>query len=193
MGYARDGAALGGLRVLIATGAGLHALATVFLLLPEVGLLGGVHARNDAPPPALAIGDLQTINVSAAVKMLEHPSADDIDMSKLPAPDPVLLVGDSRAWLFQGKVYYSTVFNRSLISDALRQKDPAAAIAFLRARGIRFVWINWSEVDRLRRDYAFDPAITPEAFAPWATAGAAQIPLDHQGPNFRGITLLRLP
>jgi len=100
-------------------------------------------------------------------------------------------VGEARAWLFEGRadqVLYSTVFNQSLLSDLLAL-EPGGRMSFLRAKGIRYILINWREIERFRNTYGFDPRITPDAVQALATsAGLTGIPLDEPG-----ILLLRVP
>jgi hypothetical protein len=85
-------------------------------------------------------------------------------------------------------VRYSTVFNRNLLSAVLRKQTPAERLALLKEQGIRLIWINWAEVERLRRTYGFDPAITPEAVKTLAEAGVREVPVEAAG-----LTLLRVP
>jgi hypothetical protein len=190
-----EGLLLGGIRVLVATGVTVQAMCTIFLLLPEVGLLGGtatVGAGGAARQQP--IGDLfsRQVNVAAMAWVAAHPGA---EMREEPPPEKVLLVGDATAWHYPGEgatgVVYSTVFNRSPLSEALAQKDPAVMLHLLQERRIHFVLINWSEVDRLRKTYGFDPAITPDALGRLKQAGLVEIPLEALG--LPGLTLLRVP
>ena len=166
-GTGRNGLILGGLRVLFSTGVAIHAVCTVFLLLPEVGLLGGpAHAEGKAPPPQ-ASGQLlwRRVNVAAlAARAESHASREALLVD--PPPERSLVVGDSTAWRFAGdsrQIVYSTVFDRSLLQDVLAQQSPAAALAFLQHAGIHYVLLNWTEINRLRETYGLDDSIGPSA------------------------------
>jgi hypothetical protein len=184
---------IGGLRVAVATALAIHAMCTIFLLLPEVGLLGGTaHAEGTAPPPQ-PIGQVfeQQINVA----LMGHPELQRpggmVDPSQIPEPERVLLVGDATAWRYAGRadqVVYSTVFNRSLLGDVLALDDNAKRLDLLHARGIHWILINWPEIERLRRTYGFDPRITPEAVQSLTAAGLTEVNL-----GAHGLTLLHVP
>jgi hypothetical protein len=186
---------VGGLRVVVATGLGVHALCTIFLLLPERGLLGGTAAREGSltPPHPLPqpIGALfeKQLNVAlwARPELLRGP----LDPSQLPAPETVLLVGDATAWRYEGRadqVRYSSVFDRNLLSEVLAVADGKERLALLQREGIQWVLVHWPEVERLRRTYGFDVAITPEAVKGLAEAGLREVPLEDGR-----VTLLRVP
>ncbi len=184
---------VGGLRVVVATAIAIHAMCTIFLLLPERGLLGGTAHPEGAAPPPQPIGQLfeQQINVS----MLGHPELQRpgamLDPAQIPAPETVLLVGDATAWRYAGRadqVIYSTVFNRNLLGDILALDDNAKRLELLHAKGIHWILINWPEIDRLRRTYGFDPRITPEAMQSLTAAGPTEVKLGVQG-----LTLLHVP
>jgi hypothetical protein len=189
---------VGGLRVVVATALGVHALCTIFLLLPEAGLLGGTAnlaaggGGGGGGPPPQPIGQLFENQVNVA--LLARPDllhGGPLDPASIPDPETVLLVGDATAWRYAGRadqVRYSTVFNRNLLSAVLAEPAPPARLALLHKEGIRFILINWSEIDRLRRTYGFDPAITPDAVKTLAAAGLKEIPTDAPG-----LTLLEVP
>jgi len=168
-------------------------MCTIFLLLPEVGLLGGTAHREGTPPQPQPIGEAfeRQINVALLARAeLQHPPA-TIDPAQIPAPECVLLVGDATAWRYAGRadqVVYSTVFNRSLLTEVLMLDDNPKRLDLLHSRGIHFILINWTEVDRLRKTYGFDPRITPEAVQTLTAAGLTDIHLGVQG-----LTLLRVP
>jgi hypothetical protein len=184
------GAAMDAVRVLTATGVCVHAACAVFLLLPEAGLLGGTAHPDNAPAPAQPIGVFAPkLNLAGIARLAQRPGAQDAD--QVP-PETSLLVGTATAWRYAGgpgQVVYNTVFDHNLLGDALRDGGPAGAVAMLRRRGIRFILIQWPEVERLRRTYGYDEAITPDAVAGLKAAGLAEIPL--QGAD--GMTLLQVP
>jgi hypothetical protein len=51
------------------------------------------------------------------------------------------------------------------------------------------VVVNWAEIDRLRRTYGFDDAITPGAIDALTKVGLERVPLPQAGPS---ITILRV-
>ena len=172
------GAILGTLRLGVATVVGAVALCTIFLLLPEAGLLGGVQAvgnrRHQASPPP-PIGELFTrvVNVAAAIEK--------------PAPGgampegKILLVGNAAPLFWEGESVYNTTFDDNRLGDALRAGGPAGAAQWLRERGFNYVVIDWAEVKRLRGTYGFDGAITPEAVAAIVRAGIRRVEADVPG------------
>ncbi len=192
-GTERNRLLLGGLRVLFSTGVAIHALCTVFLLLPEAGLLGGTaHADGKLPPPQ-PIGQLlwHQVNVAAMAAQVESHASPDAPLENLP-PEKVLLVGDSTVWRYTGgsqQIVYSTVFDHSLLHDVLVQNDPSIALALLQRPGIHFVLIDWTEVNRFRDTYGFDDAIVPEAIPKLKADGLIELPL----PEFPNIALFRVP
>ena len=140
--------------------------------------------------PAQPIGVFAPkLNLAGIARLAQRPGAQDAD--QVP-PETSLLVGTATAWRYAGgpgQVVYNTVFDHNLLGDALRDGGPAGAVAMLRRRGIRFILIQWPEVERLRRTYGYDEAITPDAVAGLKAAGLAEIPL--QGAD--GMTLLQVP
>ncbi|HEY4328765.1 MAG TPA: hypothetical protein VGN88_03445 [Phycisphaerae bacterium] len=173
-------------RILAGTLLGLGALASVFLLLPEAHLLGGLRPVGPRENPATMvspIGDpfFRALNIAA---MVQHPDA------KMDTPSPpakVLLVGTATAWQFIGDVEYATVFDVQPFAQVL--SDPAQALGWLRERHIRYVVIDWREISRLAATYGFDPRITPEAVAKLAAAGVEDVHFSADN----SVTVLRVP
>jgi hypothetical protein len=77
------------------------------------------------------------------------------------APEKVLLLGDAKAWLFVGPVEYYTVFDTNPPLELLG-KDPRGLTAWLRGRGVKYVWVNWSELARLNETYGLDLEVPRE-------------------------------
>lgn len=99
----------------------------------------------------------------------------------VPGLDPdakLLLVGDATPLYYLGdpsRVVYHTTYDRSVLGDAIRANpgDPDAWSEALRAQGIGYVLINWSELGRLWSSGSgptgwYDPDVTPEAIESWA-------------------------
>ena len=77
----------------------------------------------------------------------------------------VLLVGEARTFELTVPCEYAVVFNRHPLADAAQTlNDPQAIIGWLRERGTTHVYVNWSEMARLRRTYGFYPEVTPAMF-----------------------------
>jgi hypothetical protein len=117
------------------------------------------------------------VNLAQAV---EHPAGD-----VAVAPPKVLLVGDARAWLYEGDVDYFTTFDSHPFIRLLG--DPARALAWLRDHQVRYVVVNWSEVQRLRNTYGFEAAVTREAISALVKAGAEETP-----QQIKDLTILRI-
>jgi hypothetical protein len=170
-----------GLRIVTGTLVALHALGVGFVLLAETGLLGGVMVPpRTAAPPAPPIGELFTRVVNLA-QALEHPEG-----GVVVPPRQVLLVGEDWAWLYEGDVDYFTTFDSHPFARLLG--DPPRALAWLREHHVRYVVVNWSEVQRLRGTYGFDAAVTREAVAALVSAGAE----DTQQQIWPNKTILRI-
>jgi 4-amino-4-deoxy-L-arabinose transferase-like glycosyltransferase len=78
--------------------------------------------------------------------------------------DSVLLVGGARAWDIDGStkrpnVYYNTCFDDCLLVDWLAGKTAAEQRQALEERGVKYVFIDWSELRRYRSpgNYGYDP------------------------------------
>jgi len=174
-------------RVFFATIVTVHAVCTVFLLLPERRLLGGTIPREGRPAIAQPIGDpfLPLLNVAALVTPQATPGK-----GGMVPPVKVLLVGDATAWRFMGPVEYCTVFDTNFFAETLRSpQDPQRTLDWLQSRGIRYIWIDGSEVERLRRTYGFDEAVTKESIARLSEAGI----VDTEAVLGAGITVMRVP
>jgi hypothetical protein len=152
----REVVGVAGLRIVAGTVVALHALAAGFVLLPEAGLLGGV-LRPEGPGAKAPIGEMLygMNNVAAAVENRGRATAEPV------APEKVLLLGDAMAWLFVGPVEYYTVFDTNPPLEMLR-KDPGKLTAWLQGRGVKYVWVNWSELARLNDTYGLDLAVPRE-------------------------------
>jgi len=181
-----EGITLAGVRIFFGTIVAAHALCTVFLLLPEWRLFGGTNQQEGKPPLVQPIGELfgRMLNVAAEVK--RPANAKEAATIK---PEKVLLVGDATAWRFVGPVEYCTVFDTNRFAQTLRTGDPHKTLAWLQEEGIRYIWIDGMEVERLRRTYGFDDAVTKEAIARLKEVGIE----DTEAVEGTGITILRVP
>ncbi|HVT79295.1 MAG TPA: hypothetical protein VHM90_01450, partial [Phycisphaerae bacterium] len=149
-----EGIPISAMRIIAGTVIVLHTLFTGFLLWPEAQLLNGIRPREGQVPHPLAIGDV-TASLANVAASVEHPApGDNVPLKK------VLLVGDSRAWMYVGDVAYSTVFDGDLFVRQLA--DPTAEAAWLRSQGIVYVLINWAEIARFRATYGFEGTMSIE-------------------------------
>jgi hypothetical protein len=72
------------------------------------------------------------------------------------------------------KVHYHTTWDASLLGDAIAAApdDPSAWSAWMRARGIGYVLVNYSELGRLiEKDHNYDPRVTLAALGRWVGGG----------------------
>ena len=113
----------------------------------------GIRPRaGEIATVAATIGDAGSslINIAA---VSEHPEGGvEVD------PKPVLLVGESRAWRIIGDVHYATAFDRNIFEAQLA--DPPALMAYLHRSNISYVLINWVELERIRKTYQFESALS---------------------------------
>ena len=181
--FAAEGMLLSAVRIITGTLIGLHALAAVFVLLPEANLFGGTRDPNRQAPP---IGDVLygMRNVAAAV---EDPTA----TRHLP-PEKVLLLGDATAYCFVGPVEYFTVFDTN--PPLALHDQPQELRRWLQEQNIRYVWVNWFELARLQDTYGLDLAVPPRAPDAKLPDRAAQIAALY-GPQFvaAGLQDTRVP
>ncbi len=169
-------------RVLLCTVIGAQALCSLFLLLPEAGLLGGVqHVRGRVRPPP-PIGELfsRSFNIGAAVERTS-------DSTELPQRK-VLLIGGATPLFWEGDILYNTVFDRNPLGDALRLGGPPRAAQWLREQQVDYMVIDWREIERLRATYGFDDAITPVTMQNLENFAITRIAPD----DFPGWTVLRI-
>lgn len=88
----------------------------------------------------------------------------------------VMLVGEARSYYVVSPCDYATVFNRHPLADAVRdRRDPQEIIHWLRNRGIRYILADWTEMERLRNTYGFDPEIDAALFEKLEPAGLEPI------------------
>jgi hypothetical protein len=128
----------------------LNAVLCAFLLIPDARLFAGA-------PEDLPIGQFRFYPDQWSAE----PAAFD---NVKPDHAVAYLVGPPFATplYMRFPCVYNTVWDRNPLGDCLRQ-GPDAASRWLRQNNIAFVVIDWTEVDRLRATYGFDPAITHEA------------------------------
>jgi hypothetical protein len=177
------GLAVGVLAILITAVVGVQALCCAFLLLPEADLLGGTVARAGKAARIQPIGILPGRNLTAEFEGLE---------TLPPASRPrgtILLVGDAAPLWYEDKVLYATVFDRHPLAEALRRGGPTEAVGWLRGKKVNYVVVNWREIERLRKSYGFDDAITPDAIAGLKKAGLEEIAF---APGRGVVTVLRV-
>jgi len=79
------------------------------------------------------------------------------DRHNVPPDAVVMLVGEARVYHFDRRVLYAVVFNDHPIEPALAaaRTDLAEGVRRLRRSGATHVLVNWSELRRLARSYAF--------------------------------------
>jgi hypothetical protein len=71
----------------------------------------------------------------------------------LPAKAKVLYVGEARVYYARHPVLWSTAFDRHPLMEMRAAGTPVELLATMRARGITHVYINFSELERLRSHY----------------------------------------
>lgn len=83
----------------------------------------------------------------------------------------VLVVGDARRFYLERGADYCVVFNRNPFAEAAERHTAQELIGWLRERGYQFVYVDWGEMQRLRKTYGFWPSITLELFQKLAENG----------------------
>jgi hypothetical protein len=77
----------------------------------------------------------------------------------------VVLIGESRPFLVKGTAIYWTVFNRNeftrLTGTAKDRRDLRDYLAEIRPD---YIYVDWDEIERLKKEYGFDDPVAPMAF-----------------------------
>ncbi len=114
---------------------------------------------------------------------------------ELPATARVLMLGDSRAFYFQRKVYYCVVFNRSPFVEVVEGASNSSDIMrWLQQKRFTHVLVHWNEIARLKRTYGFSPHITPQLFDSLTTVGLRRLrEFRHPDITGRWVELYEVP
>lgn len=75
-------------------------------------------------------------------------------INELPEDSKVLLLGEAETYYFDRDIVYSVVFNDDFMEN-LVAGGPRSARAALEENGVTHIFINWSELRRLRRSYSY--------------------------------------
>ena len=101
---------------------------------------------------------------------------------RLPSTATVLYVGEARTFYARQRVLWSTAFDRHLLDTLDRPPaDPGQLFRELRARGVTQVYVNFSEWQRLRKNYGYLQGIDEAAFQRMLQEHARQIHQTTQG------------
>jgi len=78
----------------------------------------------------------------------------------------VLAVGDAEVFDLEMPVAYHTVFDDSILEQALRGRTPAEFHRWLEGRNVSHIWVHWGEIARYRSpgNYGFPSFVTPSLF-----------------------------
>jgi hypothetical protein len=88
----------------------------------------------------------------------------------------VLMVADARRFYLDAGVDYCVVFNRNPFAEAAAALGPAELLHWLRDKGYGHVFVNWSEMRRLRGSrYGFWAGVDEALFQRLAAAGLRQV------------------
>jgi len=88
----------------------------------------------------------------------EHLTADNVTYyrasqfinAKTRAEAAVLFLGEARSYYCERRVYTNTVFDRMPVLSGLAQEDYGAAINELKEKNIKYVMVNYAELERLK-------------------------------------------
>ncbi len=137
------------------------------LLLSGPGIRSGESFRRElaALPPAERAKALADLAPEAFCNLALPPDA------------TLYLLGDATPLYYSVPVLYNTTWDRWPLAEAIRAapNDPVAWSRTLLSRGVRFVLVTPSEIDRLTRSGWIDPLITPEAVSDWLNRAARPI------------------
>ncbi|MCG8406827.1 MAG: hypothetical protein MI923_16645 [Phycisphaerales bacterium] len=94
----------------------------------------------------------------------------------LAANQKLLMVGDARRFYFNPGVDYCVVFNRNPFAEAAEALSPTELLEWLRHRRYAYVYVDWSEMHRLRNSrYGFWKSVTANLFNDLRNAGLTPI------------------
>lgn len=109
----------------------------------------------------------------------------------------VLMIGDARCFYLNDRVDYCVVFNRNPLEAAARRYRPRRVIEWLRERGYTYVYVDWAEMNRLRKKsrYGFWEPIDEAFIGRLVDAGLQPIEHFRSGSNNTRprATLFRIP
>lgn len=134
------------------------------LLLAGPGIRSGESFRRE-------LAALSPADRAKAVADLPHEAF--LNLS-LPPGATTYLLGDATPLYYSVPVLYNTTWDRWPLAEAMRAAptDPGAWSRALSARGVRFVLVNPSEIERLIRSGWADPLITGPAVTDWLARSA---------------------
>jgi uncharacterized protein YeaO (DUF488 family) len=94
----------------------------------------------------------------------------------LPATAKMLYVGEARAYYARQPVLWSTAFDRHPLAEmSAKAADAEELLKLMRERGITHVYVNFSELERLRVSYGYLLDIDWRAFRTLLQDHAQQI------------------
>ncbi|HUN80058.1 MAG TPA: hypothetical protein VMV81_00965, partial [Phycisphaerae bacterium] len=109
--------------------------------------------------------------------------------------EKILAIADARRFYFGPRVESCVVFNRNPFAEAAAAKSPAELLAWVRDHGYHFLFMNWSEMHRLRKSrYGFWKSINEGLFTRLTAAGLRpieQFSITENGPPYA--TLFEAP
>lgn len=92
----------------------------------------------------------------------------------------VLVIGEVRTLYFEAppdRYDYRVVFNRSPFAEAAARMSPPELLGWISKHGFDLVFLNWSEMHRLKRTYGFYPSVNDQLFIDLVEAGLQ--PVEH--------------
>lgn len=87
----------------------------------------------------------------------------------------VLIVADARRFYLERGADYCVVFNRNPFAEAAERLTPMELTNWLRERGYDYVYVDWTEMRRLRSTYGFWPSIDERLFEQLSAVGVTPI------------------
>jgi hypothetical protein len=156
---------------------GVQALAAGMLLLPEASLFLGIVGRPERSMAGM-IGQSYELQIDLADALHDEPPAGG-------KPGKVLLVGTATPLWMKTPAVYATAFDVQPLGEALRTGGAKGAVSWMRQEGIRYVWIDTEEIERLEKSYGYDPAITPTLPGELAGAGLRDAGVPGLPPSVR--------
>lgn len=87
----------------------------------------------------------------------------------LPRDELVYLVGDATPFYLREPVLWHTTWDASPLGELMRERpeEPGAWTDALRERGVRWVLVNFAEIERLQASGWHDPLVTPQRVGEW--------------------------
>ncbi|MHC4799439.1 MAG: hypothetical protein ACYTF1_22620, partial [Planctomycetota bacterium] len=105
-------------------------------------------------------------------------------INKLGPAAKVMMVGEARSFYVKTPCEYAVVFSHHRLDEAAwRLPHAKAVVHWLVQEGFTHLYVDWSEMHRLRQTYGFHQELTPDLFAIMKSSGLKELDSFETGPQ----------